>query len=153
MAFIFRVDSSTTNDTGAGTAYNNVQLFGDDATPGIRVGIALLNNSGAAGIRFWVYDGAFKATPISTNLTFGQWAYAVVKKAGTTLSLSVRGEPFLNTTGVGNITATAQRAKFGFGAVPLTFFDGRFRAMIHGHWVQNDFDRFYNYCTFRLGIA
>lgn len=149
----------TTNDS---TPYNNHQMFSSDSNPGVRVGLGLRTNggSGLAGsvglLEFWMFDGAsFKK--VSQPITFGAWHYFVVKKAGTTLSISVNGAAFTNTPGVGNLSATTQRLGFG-GSFPgavggRKYYDGRFRLMINANWNATDIARFQNHGRYELLIV
>lgn len=150
MVLIARVRSSSTNDTTL--PYNNSQIVASDSNPGVRVGVAVLNNAGAYSICFWMSDGSLKQVT-STNVTVGAWHYIVVKKSGTTLSISINNETFINQTGVGNVSATTQRVRLGKSYEGANkFFDGRFRALIFGQWTSDDIARGYNYCKFRLGM-
>lgn len=154
IAFIFYARSSTTNAQTAATVATNHQIWASNQSPGARCGLALLDTGGGtAGLIFWMYDGAFKMTPLSTNFSFGAWAYCIVTKSGTNLSISVRGEANKTTASVNNISSTTQRTFVGVNSGSSKYYDGKFRAMIFGLWVANDIARFQNYCLYRLGIT
>lgn len=150
---VCRCDSSSGTDVANG--YDNPQIFSDAADPGSRVGLGFANSAGQCKVIFWWYDGAFKKALSANPRPFGTWMYIIVKKVGTTLSISVNNEPYVNTTGVGNLAAvTTQRIRIGKSANTFNkFYDGRWRLTICGTSLQTDIDRFINYCIFRLGIT
>jgi hypothetical protein len=159
-AVVFLPRTSTTDNSTL--PYNNHQVFASDSNPGVRCGLGLRTNGGTglAGsvglVEFWMFDGvSFKK--VSQAITFGNWAYAVIKKNGTTLSISVNGAAFTNTTGVGNLSATTQRVGLGssYAGAPggAKYFDGRFRALIFANWNSTDITRFQNYAHYLLGIS
>jgi hypothetical protein len=154
---VFKANSAPNNNTTGATAYNNAHVLSSDTNPGSRCGLAIVNNAGQMGVLFWMYDGvSFKATGVSTHCSFGSWCYALVKKSGTTLTISVNGEPFLTaTTGVGNMVATTQRCLLGTappGAGNWKL-NGAWRTLIIWPGSAVDIMRCQNYAHYQLGIV
>lgn len=152
---VFKAASAANNNTTSANIYQNTQVFASDANPGVRCGLALVNNAGQMGVIFWLYDGAFKLSAKSTNCAFGSWAYVIVKKSGTSLTISVNGEAFLTpTTGVGNISATTQRCTLATAPPAAGNYKlaGSWRTLIIWPGTTTDIMRCQNYAHYLLGI-
>lgn len=151
-AYVVRIDSCSTN---AANPYDNVQVISSDSNPGVRIGLAVKNNAGTYSLVFWMFDGSFK-TVASTNVTVGAWHQILVKKVGTTLSISVNGQTFVNTSSVNNLSATTQRTRIG-ASYPGAgkYLDGRFAEadFSAGGWVTDDYDCWPNYVADRYAIV
>ena len=159
-AFVFLVRKTTTDFALATNIYQNMQVWGSDQSPGVRAGLSVRSNGGTGlpgttgKVAFWMYDSSGTFKIVETTFVIGAWAYVIVKKVGTTLSINVNGGAFVDTLGVTNLlNATGTRTKVGWGSTFSVKLDGKVRALIFGHWGANDFARFYNYCIFRLGIT
>lgn len=148
-----RVDASAGTDLTNG--YDNPQIFSSDSNPGIRVGLGFASSGGQCVAIFWWFDGSFKKVISANPRTFGTWMYIVVKKVGTTLSISVNGETFVNTTGVGNLASiTTQRMRIGKSADALAkWFKGRWHLTICGTSGTSNINRFTNFSVYECGIT